>query len=226
VFFSHRYVVVKKRLFDKYDSLGGEVGEETSFPTRFYAGCEIPCTPMSDKSLPILTYSMSWLSTSPQRVILLLLLLLLFTVRCLLANPFHISYNAALYWYAMGARVNQQPPMHQLTVLSTRWVAFFHLALDGVHLSPFLFAADHCTFFFLVLDRFSLDLTSHIATLLTFLPSQVLQQPWYLIYYPLDTATLITSYPFDLATGLTTYPTNLATILITYPTNLTTILTT
>ncbi len=46
------------------------------------------------------------------------------------------------------ARVNQQPPMHQLAVLSTGCLAFFHSAPDGVHDSPFLFAADHCTFFF------------------------------------------------------------------------------
>ncbi len=45
-------------------------------------------------------------------------------------------------------RMNQQPPMHQLAVLSTGWGAFFHLVLDGVHHSPFLFAVDHYTFFF------------------------------------------------------------------------------
>ena len=105
--------------------------------------------------------------------------------------------------------------MHQLAVLSTGWVAFFHLALDGAHHSRFLFAADQCTFFFFFGSwPFFLDLTSHIATLLTFLPSEVLHQPT-------DTATLITSYPIDLAIVLTTYPTNLATLLITYPTNLT-----
>jgi hypothetical protein len=47
-----------------------------------------------------------------------------------------------------GARVNQQPPMHQLAVLSTRWAAFFHSAPDEVHHSPFIFATDHFTFFF------------------------------------------------------------------------------
>jgi hypothetical protein len=82
---------------------------------------------------------------------------------------FFLRQQGRLY-ERLGARVNQQPPMHQLAILSTGWVAFFHSAPDGVHLSPFLFAADHCTFF-LVLGRFSLDLTSHIATLLTFLPS-------------------------------------------------------
>jgi len=61
--------------------------------------------------------------------------------------------------------------MHQLAVLSTGWVAFFHSAPDGVHLNPFLFVADHCTFFFWVIGRFSLDLTSHITTLLTCLHS-------------------------------------------------------
>jgi hypothetical protein len=79
--------------------------------------------------------------------------------------------------------------MHQLAVLSTGWAAFFHSTPDGVHQSPSLFAADHCTFFFwFVLDHFFLNLTSHIAT-------------------------LITSYHTDLATILTTYPTNLATLL-------------
>jgi hypothetical protein len=71
-------------------------------------------------------------------------------------------------------RVNQQPLMHQLAVLSTGWVAFFHSALDGVHRSPFLFAVDRCTFFFFFfwfLAVSPLYLTSHIATLLTFLPS-------------------------------------------------------
>jgi hypothetical protein len=38
--------------------------------------------------------------------------------------------------------------MHQLAILSTGWVAFFHLALDGAHHSRFLFAADHYTFFY------------------------------------------------------------------------------
>jgi hypothetical protein len=38
--------------------------------------------------------------------------------------------------------------MHQLVVLSIGWAAFFHLAPDGVHHSPFLFADDHCIFIF------------------------------------------------------------------------------
>jgi hypothetical protein len=46
------------------------------------------------------------------------------------------------------ARVNQQPPMHQLVVLSTGWAAFFHLTSNGVHHSPLPFAADHYTFIF------------------------------------------------------------------------------
>jgi hypothetical protein len=124
----------------------------------------------------------------------------------------------------MLARVNQQPPMHQLAVLSTGWVAFFHLASDGVHHSPFLFAADHCTFLlfsFWFLAVFpGPDLThnypAHFPTLISIAPTLVS----YLLS-PTDTVTLITSYPTNLATVLTTNPTNLATLLITYPTNLT-----
>jgi hypothetical protein len=39
------------------------------------------------------------------------------------------------YW-ELSARMNQQPPMHQLAVLFTGWVVFFHLAPNGVHHSP------------------------------------------------------------------------------------------
>jgi hypothetical protein len=80
-------------------------------------------------------------------------------------------------------------------------------------------------FWFLVI--FSLDLTLHIATLLTFLTLISIAPTLvpYLLFLT-DTTTLITSYPIDLATVLTTYPTNLATLLITYPTNLTIVLTT
>ncbi len=46
--------------------------------------------------------------------------------------------------------MNQQPLIHPLAVLSTRWAMFFHLTSHGVHHSPFLFATDHCTSFFLV----------------------------------------------------------------------------
>jgi hypothetical protein len=117
------------------------------------------------------------------------------------------------------ARVNQHPPMHQLAVLSTGWAAFFHSAPDGVHHSPFIFATDHFTFFFLC-GRFSPgpDLTptypAHFPTLISIAPTLV---PYLLP--PYDIATLITSYPIDLDIVLTTYPTNLATLLITYPTN-------
>ncbi len=122
-------------------------------------------------------------------------------------------------WYLVKtARVNQQPPMHQLAVLSTGCLAFFHLAPDGVHDSPFLFAANHCTFFFGSWSFFpGPDLTHsypvHFSTFISTAPTLV---PYLLS--PTDTATLITSYPIDLATVLTTYPTNLATLLITYPT--------
>jgi hypothetical protein len=114
--------------------------------------------------------------------------------------------------------------MHQLAVLSIRWVAFFHLVPDGVHDSPFLFAADHCTFFFLVLARFSVDLTSHIATMFTFLPCSLFYLATALTTYPTNLATVLTTYPINLATILITYPTNLATVLTTYPTNLITLL--
>ncbi len=110
---------------------------------------------------------------------------------------------------------------------SVHWMGcIFHSALDGVHLSPFLFAADHCTFFFGSWPFFpGPDLThSYLAHFFTFIGIATTLVPYLLS--PTDTATLITSYPIDLATVLTTYPTNLATLLITYPTNLTTILTT
>jgi len=47
--------------------------------------------------------------------------------------------------HVFTARVNQQPLMHQLVVLSTGWAPFFHF---GVLRSAFLFAIDHCTFCF------------------------------------------------------------------------------
>jgi hypothetical protein len=121
--------------------------------------------------------------------------------------------------------VNQQPPMHQLAVLFTGWVAFFHLAPNGVHLNPFLFVANHCTFFFGSWPFFpGPDLThSYLAHFFTLIGIATTLVPYLLS--PIDTTTLITNYPIDLATVLTTYPTNLATLLITYPTNLTTILT-
>jgi len=95
--------------------------------------------------------------------------------------------------------MNQQPPMHQLAVLSTGWGAFFHLAPDGVHHNPFLFAADHCIFIlFLVLGHFSpgpdlppCSLSYLLSPTPTFVP--------YLLS-PTDIATLIISYVIDLAT--------------------------
>jgi len=90
--------------------------------------------------------------------------------------------------------------MHQLAVLSTRWGAFFHLVPDGVHYSPFLFAADHCAFFsfFLVIGLFSpgpdlppCSLSYLLSVAPTFVP--------YLLS-PTNIATLITSYVIDLAT--------------------------
>jgi hypothetical protein len=72
--------------------------------------------------------------------------------------------------------------------------------------------------FFLVLARFSLDLTSHIATMLTFLPCSLFYLATVLTTYPTNLATILITYPTNLATVLTTYPINLATLLITYPT--------
>ncbi len=127
------------------------------------------------------------------------------------------------------ARVNQQPPMHQLVVLSTGWAPFFYSASDGVLLQSIscLFAGDHCTFFFwFVLGCFFLgpNLThrypTHLPTLLNIVPTLV---PYQLS--PTNKATLITSYPTDLTIILTTYPTILATLLITYHTDLTSLLT-
>jgi hypothetical protein len=118
----------------------------------------------------------------------------------------------------MVAKVNQQPPMHQLAILSTGCLVFFHSAPDGVSDSPFLFVANHCTFFFRFLVVFpGPNLThsyhAHFSTFISTAPTLV---PYLLS--PTDIATLIISYPIDLATVLTTYPTNLATLLITYPT--------
>ncbi len=127
----------------------------------------------------------------------------------------------------MGVRLNQQPPMHQLVILSTGWALFYHSALDGVHHSPSFFVADHYIFFFfffLVFGHFSygLDLThsypAHFSTFISIAPTLV---PYLLS--PIDIATLITNYPIDLAIILPTYPTNLTTVLTTYLTNLTTL---
>jgi hypothetical protein len=78
--------------------------------------------------------------------------------------------------------------------------------------------------YFFFLARFSLDLTSHIATLLTFLPCSLFYLATVFTTYPTNLTTVLTTYPTNLATILITYPTNLATVLTTYPTNLATIL--
>ncbi len=73
------------------------------------------------------------------------------------------------------ARVNQQPAMHQLAVLSIGWVAFFHLTSDEVHHSPFLFPVDCCIFIYFCLDSWSFflgpDLTHSYPTHLPILVS-------------------------------------------------------
>ncbi len=145
-----------------------------------------------------------------------------------------LVHSSPIMKYYNQAKVNQQPPMHQLVVLSTRWATFFHLALDGVHHNPFFLVIDHYTliyFIFLFCGRFSLgpNLTpsypTHFPTLINTTPTLV---PYLLSPTDITTliTTLITSYHVDLATILTTYPTNLTTLLITYPTNLTIVLTT
>jgi hypothetical protein len=79
----------------------------------------------------------------------------------------------------------------------------------------FFLAADRYKFFFsCFVVVLPLDLTSHIATLFTFLPSGR-TTPTLVPYLlsPIDIVILITSYPIDLDIVLTTYPTNLATLL-------------
>ncbi len=78
--------------------------------------------------------------------------------------PVHHPKNPVLGFHGWGrrARVNQQPSMHQLAVLSTGWAAFFHSAPDAIYHSLFCFI-----FWFLTV--FSLNLTSHITTLHPFL---------------------------------------------------------
>jgi hypothetical protein len=72
-------------------------------------------------------------------------LFLQFNFKC--HQLYHCNWTKSHQSTIHGARVNQQPPMHQVAVLSTGWAAFFHSAPDGVHHSPFFFAADHYTFF-------------------------------------------------------------------------------
>jgi hypothetical protein len=137
-----------------------------------------------------------------------------------------------LFWKTIlglskGAKVNQQPPMQQLAILSTKWAAIFHSTLDGVHHNPFFLLLTIVFFFGGVLGYFFLgpDLTQnyplHFPTLISIAPTLKL-----FLLSPTDIATLITNYPIDLATILTTYLTKLATLLITYPINLIIILTT
>ncbi len=113
--------------------------------------------------------------------------------------------------------------MHQLAILSTGWVAFFHSVLNGVHCNPFLFTTDHYFFFLFgfifCCFFFRLDFTHsylfHLPTLINIVPTLV---PYKLSIT--DITTLISSYPTDLTTILTTYLTNLTTLLTTYLTNL------
>jgi hypothetical protein len=57
------------------------------------------------------------------------------------ASSFQPYQHEAIVYFGMGylqmAKMNQQPPMHQLVILSTGWAAFFHSMLDGVRHSHF-----------------------------------------------------------------------------------------
>ncbi len=125
------------------------------------------------------------------------------------------------------AKVSQQPPMHQLVVLSIGWATFCHSTLNGVHHNPFFFTGNHYIFFggvvlgcFFLGPDFTHNYPIHLLTLISIVPTLV---PY--LSSPIDITTLITSYPTDLTTILTTYLTNLATLLTTYFINLTSLLT-
>ncbi len=89
------------------------------------------------------------------------------------------------------ARVNQQLPMHQFADLSFGWAVFFHLTSNGVHHNSFLFAADHCTFFW-------------GFVFCCFFPEPDLTHS-----YP----TILTTYLTNQGTMLLTYLTNLTSLL-------------
>jgi hypothetical protein len=81
----------------------------------------------------------------------------------------------------MSAIVNQQPPMHQLAVLSTGWTTFFHSMSNGVHHNPFFFPLQTTVFIFLgfVLGCFFLgpnfthSYPIHIPALISTVPTLV-----------------------------------------------------
>ncbi len=90
------------------------------------------------------------------------------------------SHSIIFHTLFFMAIMNQQPLMHQLAILSTRWPAFFHSTLNGVHHSPFFFIVDHCTFLGgFVLGCFSPrpDLThnypTHLPTLISIVPTLI-----------------------------------------------------
>jgi hypothetical protein len=146
------------------------------------------------------------------------------STKCFLYEFLLVAKVAIIWIYVskcrvMGrARMNQQSPMHQLAIVSTGWVEFFHLAPNGVHHIPFLFAGNHSLYFsfsfLFVLGCFfpGHDLTHsyliHLPTLISTAPTLV---PYLLSLT--DIATLITSYLINLVTILTTYLTNLMTLL-------------
>jgi len=148
---------------------------------------------------------------------------------------FCISFDNCIFVFKIHkmhdtwARMNQQPPVHQLAVLSIGWAIFSHLVSNGIHHNPFFFTINHCIylFMFLVLGHFSPrpDLThSYFTHLPTFISTTPTLVPYLLPHT--NITTLITSYLINLATILTTSLIDLTTILITYPINSTIVLTT
>jgi hypothetical protein len=66
--------------------------------------------------------------------------------------------EAAPLEVVISTRVNQQPPMHQLAVLSTGWAKSFHSVPDGVHHNPFF------SFWLLIVVRFYFYFTLRLFT--------------------------------------------------------------
>ncbi len=99
--------------------------------------------------------------------------------------------HSGISWMGWRAKVHQQPPMHQLAILSTGCAAFFHSAPDGVHHSLFFFLFFVCCWslylvFFSVLDCFFLrpDLTHSYPTHLRLLISTALTNLGALVIIP------------------------------------------
>ncbi len=132
---------------------------------------------------------------------------------CFISNTLNKNFLPILYNPHWGPEVNQQPPMHQLAILSTGWAVCCHSASDGVHTVHFFLLLTTVLFLFFGFLAVPLgpDLTHSYPTHLpTFISTASTLVPYLLS--PTDITTLITSYPIFLPTILTTYPTNLATL--------------